>query len=298
MTALKTSILAGVCIGLAVLGKVGPVSAAEGEAASSSGNWQLDIRRIGLELSKTDVKNGKEYENSPVSALNADSRTDIKGIWDTALVYNADRFRWTNALFMEYGKTKQEDINGVVTRDETADTILLSTDYAQKIWRVYSADVGPFVNGAYQTEFKANNDAPRTKTLRGMAGLKLFDGDIFEDLYIAAVGEYDMTYSEHVSKSAGEIGWRINYPFKEDVRFKTEGYYRRYFSFSKYIGTDLRYDLNLTARMDVNLTKTLAFGPYVSYRRAHDRENSVAGSNFVIGLSFSYIDLFNLTKGE
>ncbi len=294
MKQLKRALLlgsVGVLVSMAAAAQEAPA-----EAKEDTASWAFNVRRIGLELSKTDVKNGKEYANSPVSALNADSQTVIKGVWDTVLGYNDAHSRWNNSLFMEYGKTKQEDIDGVETKNETADTILLSTDYARKVWRAWSADVGPFVNLAYQTEFTKNNDAPRTKTVRGMAGLKLFEGKVVKDLYIAGVGEYDMTYSEHVSKSAGEIGWRLEYPFKEDVSFKTDGYFRRYFSYSKYIGTDLEYDLNLTARMDVNLTKTLSFGPYVSYRRAQDRENSVAGSNFMIGLSFSYIDLFNLTK--
>lgn len=287
----QTAFLCAVALGISL-----PAVAEEGQEINDSGSWTFNVRRIGLDLSKTDVKNGKEYENSPVSALSADSQTLIKGVWDTVLGYNDAHSRWNNTLFMEYGKTTQEDVNGVETKNESADTILLSTDYARKVWQAYSADVGPFVNFAYQTEFTKNNDAPRTKTLRGMAGLKVFEGNIVKDLYIAGVGEYDMTYSEHVSKSAGEIGWRIEYPLKEDVVFKTDGYFRRYFSYSQYVGTDLEYDLNLTARMDVNLTKTMAFGPYISYRQARDRENSVSGSNFMIGLSFSYIDLFNLTK--
>ena len=63
---------------------------------------------------------------------------------------------------------------------------------------------------------------------------------------------------------------------------------------------DLRYDLNVTARMDVNLYSCLTVGPYVSYRRARSRSANAAGSNLMIGLSFSYIDLFNLIgkKGE
>ena len=146
----------------------------------------------------------------------------------------------------------------------------------------------------YQTEFTANEGAPRTKVARGKAGLKLFDGDIIKSLYIAAVGEYDMTYKPHVSKSAAEFGWRLEDTPREGVQYSTEGYFRRYLSYNHYIGTDLIYDLNATARMDVQMNTTLTFGPYMSYRYARSREAHVSGSNFTIGVAFTYKDLFNL----
>ena len=40
----------------------------------------LNIRRIGLELSKTQVRNTAEYTDSPIQALKATSQDFIKGI--------------------------------------------------------------------------------------------------------------------------------------------------------------------------------------------------------------------------
>ena len=91
--------------------------------------------------------------------------------------------------------------------------------------------------------------------------LLLVSAAIIKDLYIVGVTEYDMTYSEKISKTAGEIGWRIQYDLRDGVQLSTDGYYRDYFSFSKYIGTDLEYDFNANARMDVTLVDNLAFGP-------------------------------------
>lgn len=254
---------------------------------------KLNVRRIGLELSSTDVKNAEYYEASPVSQLNADSQTVVKGVLDTVLEYETPYFRWDNGVYAEYAKTKLKPANEPADTNESADKILFSTNYTQKIWDLEYGSIGPFVDGAYQTEFTKNKDAPRMSVFRGKAGLKLFDGQVFKDLYIAGVGEYDMTYNPDVSKAAAEVGFRIEKDIREGVKFSTDGYYRRYLSYSEYEAEDLRYDLNVTAHMDVKINGYLSIGPYVSYRRAHARGVPVAASNFMVGLSFSYIDLFD-----
>ena len=259
-----------------------------------------NFRRVGLELSSTEVRHSQDYANSSITQLNADSQTVVKGVFDFALEYETQHFRWDNSVFAEYAKTKLKPANQPADTNESADKILLSTNYTQKIWDFEEGSIGPFVDGAYQTEFTKNN-GNRLKVLRGKAGLKLFDGKVFKDLYIAGVGEYDMTYDPDVAKSAAEAGFRIEKDLREGVKFSSDGYYRRYLSYSQSKAEtleDLRYDLNVTAHLDVNLYSCLTVGPYVSYRRAHRRGSDVAGSNFMIGLSFSYIDLFNLIGKE
>ena len=103
-----------------------------------------------------------------------------------------------------------------------------------------------------------------------------------------------MTYAEHVSKSAGEIGWRIEYTLRDGIQFSSDGYYRDYFSFSSYVSEDLKYDLKATARMDVNLTGNLTFGPYVSYRQGESRGAGKTASNTMIGISLTYKNLYNI----
>ena len=260
--------------------------------------WRLNFRRVGLELSSTKVSNAKEYENSPVTQLNADNQSLIKGVFDGVLEYENDKYRWDNSLFLNYGRTKikghQE--GDVSETSENEDKILLSTDYTYKTWKYRGMDLGPFASLAYQTEFTRNEDAPRMKVFRGKSGLKLLSGKVIEELYVAGVGEYDITYSDHVSKFALETGWRLGHVLREGVKFSTDGYFRKYLSYSKYIGTDLEYDLNLTARMDVDITDTLTFGPYISYRLAQSREASSHASNLMIGVSLSYKNLFHLFK--
>lgn len=287
---LKLSLLSVVCLSLLAM----PAMADEAQSETSS-TLNANLRRLGFEYSTTHVGHAKEYANSPVSQLSADSQSLIKGVFDFALEYNQENMRWNNALFMEYGKTKLEPVDEPEETNENSDKILLSTNYAYKAWKYDTYNIGPMMVGEYQTEFTENDDAPRMQVLRGKAGLALFEGNIIKDLYIVGVTEYDMTYSsDKVSKFAGEIGWRVQYDLREGVQFSTDGYYRDYFSYSTYVGTDLEYDFNATARMDVQLIDNLAFGPYISYRRAQAREADVAGSNLQVGVALTYKNLYKI----
>lgn len=256
----------------------------------------LNIRRIGLDLSRTDVRNAREYSNSPISALNSDSQEFIKGVFDTILEYTHDRFNWDNSLFMEYGKTTLKPYDGPRTTNENADKILLSSDLSYACWDFDSFKLGPMVRAAYETEFEpANNTDNRLKVLRAFGGLSLFDSPIVKSLYVAGVYEYDFTYGhDQVSKLAAEIGWRLEYEVRTGVRLSTDGYYREYLDYSRYVATDLERDLSVTARMDTNLWGDFTMGPYVQYRLARARGADVYGSNFMIGISFNYITKFGL----
>ncbi|MBO4700197.1 MAG: DUF3078 domain-containing protein [Alphaproteobacteria bacterium] len=256
----------------------------------------LNIRRIGLDLSKTTVRHSGEYQGSPISALSADDQEFIKGVFDTALEYKHDRFNWDNSLFMEYGRTKIKPYDGETLVNESADKILATSNLNYACWDFDSFKLGPMVRAAYETEFVPANDSDnRLKVLRGMAGFSVFDSPIIKELYIAGVYEYDFTYGhDQVSKLAAEIGWRLEYGVRDGVKLSTNGYYREYLDYSQYVGTDLERDLSVVARMDTNLWGDFTMGPYVQYRRAKARDAEHYGSNFIIGISFNYITKFGL----
>ena len=269
-------------------------SAATQPAEKPTSTLKANLRRLGLDFSSTSVKNARLYQNSPVSQFNADSQTVIKGVFDGALEYDRTNLNWTNSLLMEYGKTKLKPVDGPDTTNENSDQILFTSEYTHKLWSYKELDFGPFVSAGYQTEFTETKESPRAKIIRGKAGVKLFNGNILKDLYVAGVYEYDMTYPEHVSKSAGEFGWRAEYTLREGVAFATDGYYRDYFSYSHYVAEDLKYDLKATARMDVNLMSNLVFGPYVSYRQGKSRAADKKASNTQIGVSLTYKNLYDI----
>ena len=274
--------------GLAVLMPLVAVA----EESPNETKFNLNVRRIGLDWTKTIVKDEAEYQNSTVSALTASDQETINGVFDVALEYGFDRFKWDNSLFMEYGKQTIKPYNDKSVTDESADKILLSSDMAYACWDFDSFKLGPILRAQYETEFKGD---PRRNILRPNAGFALFDHDIIKTLYAVGVYEYDFTYSDaKVSKSAYETGWRIEYDIREGVRFTSDGYYRKYLAYSRYVGEDLSYDFLAVARLDTNVWGDLTMGPYVKYRRAHSRQAHDSGSNTSIGVSFSYIHNFDL----
>ncbi|MBR2286213.1 MAG: hypothetical protein IJ866_02030 [Alphaproteobacteria bacterium] len=283
-------------VSLLILAALMPFAA----TAAENRDLILDIRRIGLDLSKTDVRHAADYSDSPIQALKADDQEFIKGVFDTVLEYKVDDLKWDNSLFMEYGKTKLEKYTGETVTNENADKILLTSDLSWARWHMGDLKFGPMARAAYETEFAASGDAPRQNVFRASAGLSLFDHPIIKSLYLVGVYEYDFTYSEHkVNKSAVEAGWRLEYEIREGVKLSTNGYYREYLSYSEYVPTDLERDFSATARMDTNLWGNFTMGPYVQYRRAKARGVDTYGSNFMIGLSFNYImkyDIFNKTE--
>lgn len=262
------------------------------EESPNEDKWNLNVRRIGLDWSKTSIHNPGEYQNSTVAALKASNQENVQGVFDTALEYGFNRFKWDNSLFMEYGKQSIKPYGENRSVDESADRILLASDMAYACWDFDSFKLGPVVRAQYETEFEGD---PRRNIIRPNAGFSLFDHDIFKSLYVVGVYEYDFTYSNaKVSKTAAEAGWRIEYEIRDGVKFTSDGYYRKYLSYSQYVGEDLKDDFFAVARLDTNVWGDLTMGPYVKYRRAHSRQAEHYGANTSIGISFNYIHNFDL----
>lgn len=256
---------------------------------------KLSVRRIGLDWTKTQVQNAEEYQDSPVAALNATSQDYMKGVFDTILEFTENKFKWDNSLFMEYGRTTLKPYNEPATTDENADKILFSSDVSYACWEFSGLKFGPTVRAGYETQFADREDNPRQNIVRSSAGISLFDHDVIKSLYLTGVHEYDFTYAhQQNSKFGAEIGWRLEYLIREGVKFLADGYYREYFSYSRYITTDLERDFSAVVRFDTNLWGSFTMGPYVQYRLAKARGADHYGSNLILGLSFNYIADFLL----
>ena len=255
----------------------------------------LSVRRIGMDLSQTQVRNAAEYQDSPVSALNATSQDYIKGVFDTILEFTKNKFKWDNSLFMEYGRTTLKPYDAPPTTDENADKILFSSDLSYACWDWSGLKFGPTVRAAYETQFVDSDDSPRQNILRASGGISLFDHDIVKSLYLTGIHEYDFTYAgSQNSKLGAEFGWRMEYEIRPGVKVSSDGYYREYFSYSEYVSTDLERDLSAVLRLDTNLWGSFTMGPYVQYRLAKARGAIDYGSNLIFGISFNYITKFLL----
>ncbi|MBO4675172.1 MAG: hypothetical protein J5601_03695 [Elusimicrobiaceae bacterium] len=259
--------------------------------------WQVELKKLALDLTSTEVKNAQDYQGFSDARLTSDSQTYVRGNWDSIADYHATHFLWSNELTMDYGRTKIRPVNGERITNENADKILLTTEYTHKVWKVEDFlggfDAGPFANIGYETEFTKPDQAPRTRILRGMAGVKLFEGKYIKSLYAAFVGERDFTYRPYASKSAWETGFKLELPVREGVIFKWDVMYRDYLTTTQKHPTDLDWEFETNARLDVQVYKNLFVAPFISYYTAKGKYISSRGENVYVGVSFSFSHIFH-----
>lgn len=264
--------------------------AQDDEYAAEASSLTANLKRIALQYNQNSVTNKKDDANYP-GTYSSDEQKVLTGLFDGNLEYNTDKAVWLNSLFMEYGKSETTE-NGQRSKSETADKILLTTDYTYKMWKLEEGIVGPFASLGYQTEFTTfrgeNGKKYRTKILRGKTGFKLYEGKYFKELYIAAVEEADFTYGDTNMKTAGEIGYEFEYPFRDDLKFVSNGFYRKFFIYDKYRNTDFKYEAETNNRLDVTIVGNLSFAPFINYKIAKTRGARKYRSDTIVGLSLGY----------
>lgn len=262
----------------------------ETEVAQKESSLVAHLNRIALQYNQNSVTNKEEDAQYP-GTFTSDEQEVFTGIFDGNIEYNNDTLVWLNSLFMEYGRSESKE-NGVKTKSENADKILLTTDYTHKMWYLDEGVVGPFASLGYQTEFTEftadNGQKYRTKILRGKTGLKLYEGKYFKELYAAAVEEADFTYGDTNMKTAGEIGYKFEYVIRDDMKFISDGYLRKFFIYDKYRNTDFKYEAETNNRIDVTIVGNLSFAPFVNYKIAKSRGASKRRSDTTVGLSLGY----------
>ncbi|MCQ2411105.1 MAG: hypothetical protein MJ053_06560, partial [Elusimicrobiaceae bacterium] len=230
--------------------------------------WQVELKKLAFDLTSTEVQNAQDYQGFSDARLTSDSQTSVRGSWDSIAEYPAAHLMWTNELAMDYGRTKIRPVNGNRLTNENADKILLTTGYTQRLWHVDDFlggfEAGPFANIGYETEFTKPDNAPRTRILRGTAGAKLFEGKYLKSLYAAVVGERDFTYKPYASKLAWETGVKLELPVRDGVIFKWDAMFRDYLTTSQKHPTDLDWEFETNARLDVEVYKNLFVAPFIS----------------------------------
>lgn len=256
-----------------------------------------NFKRVGLDLGTSKVSNYREYEGSPNTEINQNTQGVLKGVFEFAFEYEQPKYRWDNSVYAEYGKSKIHGNPGKKSHVENADKLLFASDYTYKIWHLdqNNADIGPFANVAYQTEFTADSNAKRKSLVRAQQGLKLINGTHgITDFHLVMVEEWDMTYKKDDTKTAWQIGGTYKYPFADKYRFEFETYYRDYLSYSRYEATDFKHEWSAIAKLNIKVHDKFFVEPYVSYFRAEDRKNDKAGSNVMFGVAVAYSEIFDM----
>jgi len=270
-------------------------------AEGTKSGWELNLQQLSLNLTSTEVHNTDPQFNQ--ARLKADSQTLVQGKLDFFANYFASKLFWSNKLNAEYGKTYVRPVDKAETITENANKILLTTDLTYRLWKVENFiggfEAGPFANIGYETEFDATEveiDGVKERHLRqiirGKAGAKLFEGKYLKELYVAAVGESDFTYNPTSDKFAGEAGFRAEADVRDGIKFIAWSYYRNYISQSEEFPSDLEYEVEAEARLDVKLWNNLAVAPFVNYYSASAKRFNCVADNWYTGISLSYSTYF------
>jgi len=262
--------------------------------------WQLDLKRLALNVTSTNVHHAQEYSDFADARLTADNQTTIQGALDFKADYFGKFYLWSNGLSAEYGKNTIEQANGTKLTTESADRIIIDTAYTLRLWNIQDFfggfEAGPYLLAAYETEFNSTGDAPLKKVLRGEGGAKLFEGKYIKSLYLSGLFEEDFTYPEHSTRLGWTAGFEIDAPIREGVKAKFKGIWRDYLHESKRQPTDLDYSLELDARMEVLVWKNFSVAPFINYFMAKGKYVHEKGQNIYVGVAFSFSKLFKEAK--
>ena len=270
-------------------------------AQETKDGWQLELKRISLNLTSTQVTNAQKYQGFPDSRLSADDQSLIQGDFNFFAGLYTPRGLWSNTLIMQYGKTRVVPASGAPSvTSENIDNISLTTDYALSLWNVDNFlggfTAGPFASAEYDTEFTAPTGSNRKEILRGRGGLKLFKGKYIKDFYVAGVYEYDFTFNPASNNFAWETGIKVEQDIREGVKATYGGYFRDYISNSVDRPTNLDYEAGLNARLDVLVFKNFAVAPFINYFAAQAAHFGGLGQNLFVGVSFSWSNVFKEAK--
>ena len=275
-------------------------AAVPARAEGTKRGWEVNLSKLAFDFTSTEVKNAEAYQDFSQARLTADSQTAVRGMLNAAADYHAKHYLWSNELLLDYGRTKIRPVDDETIVNESADQILFTTGYTQRLWNVPNLlggfEIGPFANLGYETEFTKPEDAPRKRILRATAGVKLFEGKYLKSLFAAVVGERDYTYSPTSNKLAWEAGFKIEQPVRDGVTAKYAMMFRDYLNESEHVQTDLDYEFSADARLEVQLYKNLYLAPFISYYTAQAKYFGKRGENVYVGVSLSFSHLFKAAE--
>ncbi|MDD4005476.1 MAG: hypothetical protein PHW69_09805, partial [Elusimicrobiaceae bacterium] len=109
---------------------------------------RLNLRKLELLFSQTDISNATLYGDFSNTKLTADSQMLVQGALDFYVEYFKDNLRWDNGVSMTYGKTTIYPTAGGSVTSESSDDVLIQSELVQKRYRVDNL-LGGFLAGPF-----------------------------------------------------------------------------------------------------------------------------------------------------
>jgi len=260
--------------------------------------WRLNLRDISLQFADTQVENAQFYSGFSNAQLASQSQVLTQGSLKFYSELYHGKMILTNGLALDYGRVTLQPLNQDSIINETVDTILFENEYlygGYHFTRPFGPMVlGPFANVAYDTEFTPQPASPKRKIVRGKGGIKLFEGSVLKEFYLAGVTERDYTYTDNYKT---HYAWETGAAFKLDLWkghtvLAGSGYFRNFARTESDGPTDLLTELKLDLKLNAALGPTMTIGPYLSFYRVEGKFTSFPATNILIGVTLNYSRLF------
>ena len=160
--------------------------------------YRINLKKIAFEFRGHKVNSIVDYANIPDPRVQpADERT-ISAVIDTSFELYNSRWNWETGSTLGYMSMRVTSY-GTTVSVAPQDSALIYTDYKYKALNFatyfFGRSLGPFMNVAYDTQFKPTLDNPRKRLLRFTPGLALSDGSFFNNIRAGWMFERDYTYT-------------------------------------------------------------------------------------------------------
>lgn len=160
--------------------------------------WRINLKNISFEYRGHRVNSSNNYINVPDARVQPTDDMTISAHVDTSFELYSLRWNWETGSTLDFMNMRITSM-GTTISTASQDSALVYTDYKYKIFNFspyfFGRSLGPFINIAYDTQFKPVFGNPRKKILRFIPGLAFSDGSVLDNLRLGWILEQDFSTS-------------------------------------------------------------------------------------------------------
>lgn len=261
--------------------------------------WRLHLRELSAQFSNTQLHNEGPFNQVKDARIQAVSQVQGQGTARLFSEFYLRRWRWDVGTTARYGKVILKPRGAPALENKTQDQFLLETELRHQTWRFerkargYSA--GPFLNASYDTEFTppVTPGVPIRRFFSVKPGMKVFEGARLKDLHAAAVvqTDYSMPLRKTVYGFETGLEWLGTLP-RSKATLRTKATYLQFAPNQRDTLSDLRRQLELSAKLGVPLVGNLKLSPFADFYLFDSKLLAERGYNLVFGVSLEFSQLW------
>lgn len=261
------------------------------QAAHDRLTWRFELRELSASFANTSVRNGRRLPAVRDAKVQSIGQLTARAELDVHSVMRWQRMHWDTGIGIDYGRVLIRPTSGETITNETADQLLLTTDFGYRAAYVPIAgkkhSVGPFLRLAYDTEFSAPTGIRSRKSFFIKPGVQLYDGRYLERIFANAIIEADLADGSPNTEYGYELGARVTVPLmKNGLRWHLDANYVDFALSDNDTADDLRRTLDLQTSLSVPVWGNLRLRPYFKYYLFSGKTVKLTGHNMLIGVAF------------